>query len=176
MADKLLISVSDIKRYRAIADLHPDRIDTYIRESQIIYLKPLLNEALYYDFITKYDNSGDAMYANYQKLLNGDTYTYNGQTVEYLGLKPMLVYYTLARFVVNNQVNFTGYGVVYKRSDESDRLDADSLRIQERLFKETAITYQEGVEQYLLQKTDVFTLYDTLEQKPLKTGFSFFKG
>ena len=176
MADKLLISVSDIKKYRAIPDLHPDRIDTYIRESQIIYLKPLLNDALYYDFILKYSDSGDAMYANYQKLLNGDTYSYNGQTVEYLGLKPMLVYYTLSRFVVNNQVNFTGYGVVYKRSDESDRLDADSLRMQQTLFKETALTYQKEVEQYLSEKTDVFTLYDTLEQKPLKTGFSFFKG
>jgi len=176
MADKLLISVSDIKKYKAIADLHPDRIDPYIREVQVINLRPLLNDALYYDFLNKYDDSGDDMYTNYQKLLNGDTYTYSGQTVEYLGLKPMLVYYTLARFVVNNQVNLTGYGVVYKRSDESDRLDADSIGMLRQQFREIALSYQNDVTQYLTEKSTTFPLYGTLAQTPTKTGLSFFKG
>lgn len=176
MAEKLVISANDIKKYKAIADIHPDRIDPYIREAQVLNLRPLLNEALYYDFLNKFQDTGDSMYSAYQNLLNGTTYTYEGQTIEYLGLKPMMVYYTLARFVVNNQVNFTAYGVAYKRSDESDRLDADSIRVQVNQFREIALAYQNGVKQFLDYNTATYTLYYTLNQSPQKSGLSFFKG
>lgn len=121
---KLLINLANIREWRPIATQIPaDRINPYIQEAQQFDLKQLLGDALYADFLAKYDVSGDPQYANYQALLKGGTYTYGAVTLENPGLIPFLVYMTLARFYNNNQVNATRYGLVSKLAEESEAVD-----------------------------------------------------
>src|ERR1043166_4766815 len=99
MPEVYLISQDDIQKYHTIGEIPKGRIDPLIIRAQELDLKPVLNESLYYDFMTKYNSSGDPMYSYYQNLLNGTTYTYSGQTIQFPGIKPMLCAYMMARFL-----------------------------------------------------------------------------
>src|SRR5689334_14775237 len=109
MDKRVIITLQDIKQYRPTADLDGVRWEPFCVESQDQDLRPVLGDGLFYDFMTKWYSTGDPMYASYQSLLNGVNYTLNGQAVYFDGLKPMMVYYTLARLVQNQQVNITRY-------------------------------------------------------------------
>ena len=120
----------------------------------------MLGDALFYDFMNKFHVTADSMYANYQLLLNGTSYTLNSQTIYFDGLKPFVGYMTLARFIQNNQVNVTRYGVVQKTVNESQSVDPQVLRQVVNELRSNAVTYVRQIKTYLSERNSVFTLYD----------------
>jgi len=159
MVEVYLISQADIKKYHPTSDIPDGRIDPYIISAQELDLKPVLNESLYWDFISKYNTSGDPMYANYQTLLNGGTYTYSGQTIQYPGIKPMLCAYTMARFLPMQQVQVTRHSIVVKKSEYSDPISTTQITYIVNGLRAQAIGYQNQLEQFLLQNQTTYPLY-----------------
>ncbi len=159
MPEIYLISQSDIQKYHPIGELPQGRIDPFIISAQELDLKPVINESLYYDFTTKYNTSTDPMYTDYQNLLNGTTYIYSGQTIQYPGLKQMLAYYTLARFIPLNQVNITRYGIVQKKNEQSEPISTTQLTYIVNNLRAQAMSYQNQLEQFLLQNQTTYPLY-----------------
>lgn len=175
MARRVLITLNDIKTYRPTAELDGSRWEPFALESQDQDLRPILGDGLYYDFMEEVFDSGDDMYADYQKLLNGTSYTLEGQTVYFDGIKPMLVYYTLARFVQNNPLHITRYGVVTKTIQQSTPADPQLIRQVVNELKSNAVTYKNQVDTYLLQNQSTFTLYIG-SNTSLNNSFRMFKG
>jgi len=159
MIEVYLISKADIQKFHPITDLPDGRIDPFIISCQELDLKPVLNESLYYDFTTKYANTDDPMYNAYQNLLNGCTYTYSGQTIQYPGIKPMLVYYTLSRFIPLQQVQITRHSIVIKKSDQSDPVSQSQITYIVNGLRAQAIGYQNQLEKFLLQNQTTYPLY-----------------
>jgi hypothetical protein len=172
--DKLLINITDILNVRpASKEIDQSRIEPYIQEAQRHDLRNILGEALYFDFISKFDVTGDPMYANYQTLLNGGTWSYGGQSRQYFGLRDMLSYFALARFVKNNQMNVTRFGVVQKTNQNSEPISQASLNDLITELKSVAISYQSQVIEFLTNNTSTYTLYGF--SKPVQTtGFRVF--
>jgi hypothetical protein len=170
-----IITVQDIKAIRPTAELDQDRIDPFIKEAQDLDLRPILGDGLYYDFMTKYFVTGDAMYSAYQNLLKGVAYTYNGQTVYFDGLKPLLANFTLARFVQNNQVNVVRYGIVSKVNQQSQPVDGQVIRQVVNELRSNAMTYKNQVDTFLLNNQTTYTKYIG-SNTSLNTGFRMFKG
>ena len=173
-----LITKTDIKTYRPTAELDDARINPFIIEAQNMDLRPVLNDVLFYDFITKFNVTLDPMYAKYQKLLNGGTYTYNSQTIYFDGVKAMLSYYALARFVVANPVNVTRMGVAIKTLQQSEPADAATIKYFVNDLRGTAIGYQNQIIQFLITNPTDYPLYNLgggASQQPNKTSFKFFK-
>jgi len=175
MAKRVIITLQDIKQLRPTAELDGERWEPFALEAQDQDLRPILGDGLFYDFMTKWYNTGDAMYSNYQNLLNGTNYTYNGQTIYFDGLKPMMVYYTLARFVQNNPVNITRYGVVTKLVNQSQPVDAQVLRQVVNELKSSAQTYKNQVDLFLNQNQTTYPLYIGSNSN-INTSFKMFKG
>lgn len=175
MAKTLTIKLSDIKQYRPTAELDGARWEPFCLEAHDQDLRPILGDGLYYDFMTKYLTTGDAMYSAYQNLLNGTTYTYNGQTIYYDGLKPMMVYFTLARFVQNNPVHITRYGIVQKTNAQSTPADPVMLRQVVNELRSNAVNYKSQVDLYLNQNQTTYPLYIG-SNTSLNTGFRMFQG
>jgi hypothetical protein len=159
MAEIYIISKADIQKMHPIADVPQTRLDPYILKAQELDLKPILNEALYQDFITKFKSTGDPMYAAYQALLNGTTYTYSGQTVACAGLIPMLTAFTMARFLPMNQINVTRFSVVTKSNPQSEPVPGAQLTYIVNNLRAEAIAYQEQIERFLLQNQTTYPLY-----------------
>lgn len=175
MDKRVLISLSDIKALQPTADLDGSRWEPFALEAQDQDLRPILGDGLFYDFMTKFYSTVDSMYNAYQSLLNGVAYTYSGQTIYFDGLKPMLVYFTLARFIQKNPVHITRFGVVNKVVAQSQPVDPQVLRQLVNEFRSNAMTYVNQVNNYLGQNQSTFTLYIGSDSN-MTTGFRMFKG
>jgi len=159
MLKRVLITLDDVKALRPTAELDGVRWEPFCLESQDLDLRPIMGDSLYYDFMTKFYSTGDPSYSIYQTLLNGLSYTYNGQTIYYDGLKPLVVYNTLARFVQNNPVNITRFGVVTKIVNQSQTVDPQVLRQVVNELKSNAKSYENQVRQYLDNNVTTYTMY-----------------
>ena len=178
MADqKLLISIQNIADFRPLSkDIPQDRITPYIMEAQRFDLKKLLGDALYVDFLAKFDASGDPQYNNYQALLNGGSYTYGTLTLENPGLIGYLAYSTLVRFYNNNQINATKYGLVSKNNgDQSQPLDFKAIAVAVAELRSNALAFQADIVKYLSANGTLFPLFNYADGSALgQTGVKFF--
>jgi hypothetical protein len=177
MAAKYLISKTDIQVYRPTAVLDDERIKPFILEAQTLDLKPVLNDALFLQFINKFDQTLDPLYARYQDLLKGKEYSYNGQTILFDGIKPMLSYFSLARFIANNPLNITRMGVVVKTPQQSEPADSVMIRACINELRSAAISYQSQVIQFLQYNIATYPLYANGESSNAgnKTAYKIFK-
>lgn len=177
--DKYLITKDDILVYRPTAVLDDARIKPFILEAQRLDLKPVLNDALYYDLVLKFDSSGDPMYVAYGELISGKAYTYNGNPIYFDGIKPMLAYYALARFVVDNPINITRMGIVVKTVQQSEPVDPAQIRMLVNELRSSAVSYQNQVIQFLQNNISTYPLYNSgggSANAARTTSFNFFKG
>lgn len=165
---KHLITIEHIKSFRPISkELSNERMLPYIEEAQLNDLRPLLGDTLFWDFLNKFDNTVDALYADYQKLLNGDSYTPSGSpaSVTFLGVIPCLSYYALARYFENNSIHAVRYGIVQKVNDNlSEQVSPQVLAAAIESIRAVAFGYQSQVINYLKNKTSIFTLYKYVNQ------------
>ena len=157
--DKYLIDVEDIKRFRPLAEVDAARINPYILEAQSHDLRPILGDALYSDFMKNFDNT-NVLYDHYRDLLNGKEYTYQGYTVAYEGLREMLAYFTLHRFVVMNGIHFSRFGTVRKLNGEkSEPVSTEELRMVTSDLKSNGIRAASLVTKYLIYNSATYPLY-----------------
>lgn len=158
--DKYLIQLDDIKRFRPTAELDAARINPFILEAQSHDLRPILGEALYYDFMKNYDGAAPT-YDHYRDLLNGKEYTYNGYTVVHDGLQEFLSYATLARFFLMNPISITRFGNMKKLKDEkSEPLTPEETKMVVTDLKSNAIRAGALIKKYLLYNISTYPLYN----------------
>lgn len=165
---KFVITIDNIREFRPIAKtIDATRIGSYIQEAQQIDLKQLLGDALYLDFMTKFDDSTQgATYTAYQELLKGKTYTYGGRSIEHPGLIGFLAYSALARFFANNQINATSFGVVQKDWEGSTPIDAKTLQMTITEIRSNALAFKADIEKFLSSNPTTYPLYAPDESAP----------
>ena len=165
-----LITLDDIREYRPVASLDAKRVDTYIIEAQENDLRPVLNDALYKALNDSFST------VIYQELFNGKAYNYNGASIDFPGIKPMLVYFALSRIVINNQINITSYGVVQKTVNESQPVDNAGIKMLVTELRSVAISYQNRLIDFLEKNTATYPLYNSLSKGNSNlTGLKFFR-
>lgn len=171
MADKLLISIEDIKNYRPMADIIQTRIDPYIQEAQMNDLKPFLGDPLYLDLLTNTSTTEN------QDLLYGKNYTdYSGYNIRFNGIIPMLVYFSLARIISNNQINITSFGAVQKVNQSSTPLDNSAIKMQITELRSNAISYQNEARTFLDINMATYPKWNYSRQAiDQSSGLKFFK-
>lgn len=161
--DKLLIDIEIIRRFRPIAkEINADRFSPFVYESQNNDLQPVLTAPLFADFMDKFDNDADPMFSTYQKLLKGETYTPQGSSgaIIFEGIQPMLVYYSLARFIENQSISVTRFGVVSKLNPESERVDEKTIRDQVATLRSNGLIYEKRVVKYIMDNIGNFPLFE----------------
>lgn len=129
-----------------------EKIETYIRESESIDIKPALGDAFYLD-VKEHPEK-------YELLLDGGVYEGKNGKRLLTGLKTALAYYTYARIVKNGDSNVTRYGLVQKESEYSSHIEFkekvmaydDAFSIADRYLKECVMFLNENKEEYPLYK------------------------
>lgn len=111
----MIITVEDIRKVRHIAhNIDNGRVDMYIREAEMLDVVPAISAEMY-----EVLDAGENLTTEQEMMLNGGYY-YDGCTkCKFEGLKVATAYLAYARFMRNNQVNVTPYGVVNKIGEES---------------------------------------------------------
>lgn len=92
------------------------KIETYTREVEQLYIKPILGVEMLVDILSQDDLT---MTQATRRLLYGDA--------TFAGLKTAVAYYAWARIVKNNSVNVTRHGVVIKNDEQSHSIDFKSI-------------------------------------------------
>jgi hypothetical protein len=169
--DSLIVTRERLSAYRPISKNIPqERVEVFINEAQILDLMPILGQALYYDFISKVFVPADPMYAAYQSLLNGGTWTVNGVTKQHYGLEPIVCYYALSRLTKNNQINLTSYGVTSKVNDRSEPIEAVQLSYHVKELQSIAVGYQDMTICFLEENASTYPLYSYHGEPLTKTS------
>lgn len=174
MNDKKIITKADIAKVLPISTDH-SRLNAFIYITQEHDLRPILGDALYYDFIKKFDSATDSYYQKYQDLLNGVDYNHNGINIHFEGLKPILSYFVIARLRSNN-IEDTRFGHVFKDNEQSTRPDyRDTQRTIDEL-KSLAIASKERLEQFLNINHNNYPLWHHIQGKEEMetTGVKYF--
>lgn len=115
----MIITVEDIRKVRPIADNLNDekRLLPYIDECEKLFLIPAIGASLYKKIN---DNISE-----YEELLSGGYY--DNDTKYFNGLRQAMGYLVYSRFVRNQNVNATAFGMVFKEGQFSEKVDEKTI-------------------------------------------------
>ena len=156
MAEIKLITVSEIRVLWSSLDKNFTqlKVDPYILRSQQIEIKSLLGEAMYFDMMENLAN------VNYQNLLDGVDYSYQGNTIFFGGLKPYLAALTYGRIISNINVSVGRASVVDKATEQSTPHDNTIIQARGREATSEGLRLQAEVTQYLDTLRNLYPLYN----------------
>lgn len=140
----MIISLSEAKTLgRPIGAMQPDKLQAYINEAEQ-QVKRALGDDL---FVTLSDPT-TAGNEPYKTLLSGGTYTVNGCTYCFRGLKVATAYLTDAKAMMTGDIESTRYGYVQKSGDYSQAVDGSRLSSAYNEILEEGKTYLKECVQY----------------------------
>lgn len=125
----MILNSNDLRNVRPIAENinDPARLEPYIREAETLRLGDAIGANLY-RWLDETDFSGPGPFQYGDVSITKDQYTavmeggyYDGGRSE--GLKVAIAYIAYSRFIVNNPINATAFGVRYKDGEFSTRVE-----------------------------------------------------
>lgn len=156
----MILKPDNIRKVRPVAENlnDPVRLVTYIREAETLRLVDAIGADLY-NWLDTGDFSGDGPYTyirpdkdavsitkeQYSILTDGGYFSEgcgNGRTE---GLITAVAYIAYARFIMNNPINATAHGVVYKNGEFSSKVDDIALVRNSNEARKIGEAYLEGV-------------------------------
>lgn len=160
--ERLLINIADVQVYHNIdPEYNDERFNAFLRGIQRRNLKDFLGDALYLDMMTNYTQS------KYTDLISGKQYTYSDETIEYFGLKPILVYWMLAELTRKGDNFLTTYGSVEFTDNPQQQFQHSKTKELIALeYMNTAQGYENDAIKFLDTYKSTYTLWDTKDQKP----------
>ena len=118
-----ILTPEEIKNYKDIGNkIDEKKINPIIEQAQIVELKDVLGDRFYFDVLANKDND------QYQDLLNGSSFIYNGVTYFHDGIKALLADYFMAKYILQINTNITPFGATNKTSNDSEIADRNSLK------------------------------------------------
>ena len=125
----------------------------YIEEAQKFDLKPLMCEEFYYDLLKNNNEE------NYQDLINGVDYDYEGRNYSHDGIGSVIAYFAYARFFLSSPAVSTTHGVVMKTTPYSEPLSLEERRNVYYKKREEANLMMADVIKYICRKKEDFPVW-----------------
>lgn len=175
--DNLFLTKADLADFREIsANIPEEKINIFIREAQSVEARGFLGQDLWYE-MQKDWNATDFATAKYNDLWFGTDYTNSkGNTIRFNGYMNAVVYFTYARFIKQQQMNVSRFGLESVQSDISEDVSNAHIRSKEKDALQVAFGYQKDAQTFLQDKKDTYPAWDKAEDlTPRKTSLSFFK-
>jgi hypothetical protein len=152
--NELLITENDFRLYAPIPpNLNFERMIVSVIHAQRNFIRAFLGKAQYYDLHT------NQTAAKYVTLLGGGTYTVNGQTSDFFGLKPAIVLYAYATFLNDNDMRVTRTGDRVKASDVSENASPEMIQAEYKKALDNAKRYIDEAYYFLTQNASDYPLY-----------------
>jgi len=159
-----LINQTTFQQYEDISvNIKPGRIEVFVKKAQDLDLKPFLGYALYYELIKHCNTDGtiqDDAPQPYKDLLNGAEYLDKfGHIVLYEGLRPVLAYFTFARFIETDAIHYTATGPIVKHHDNGTSVAPQDIVKLVQQQRSVANAYANDAEKFLWDNKADFPLW-----------------
>jgi hypothetical protein len=165
MIDPVLLTAADFKDYRDISaniDFET-RLKPWILEAQKQELRGFLGDKLYLALINDWDpNNGVFQDVRFIALWQGLDLSER----RFYGAKPMLIYFSYARFLTNQSQVVTRYGVKNLERDQSQDQNPIATRTKLGEAQNMALAAQAEVEQYLEDAQTTYPEYEPRSTQP----------
>jgi hypothetical protein len=137
----MLITTNDIRKHRPVAGNLDDmkRLEMYIREAETLHVLPAIGAELYKEV--------DENPSVHTLLLDGGYY--NNNTCYMAGLKAAISLLAYSRFVLNNSINATPFGVKEKLTLDSGNVTDKALHRHANEAEKTGLAYLQQCIEYL---------------------------
>lgn len=150
----MLINKTEIAKHRTISKtVRDDKIDPFIEDAELLDLKPLLGNALYFDLVK---NSTDQKYVD---LLDAKEFAVNDITHKHLGLKKVISIFANARYVLFGSNTDTPFGLVQKGHQDSVPVSGTTKRDIYTKDRQTAAQYFSDIALFLDNNKDTYPLW-----------------
>ncbi len=139
------ITLAGIQLYKQVSNsVYKDKLNQIILETQFEDIQPLLGETFFYTI--------DSNIENYNDLLNGSSYTYNGVTYVNVGLKAVLANYIYARLAMFGDVIDNPFGMTTKLNvNESKPIDLATKKTFYNSNRQYAYNLWLNVEKFIVR-------------------------
>lgn len=146
-----LISLSDFAPYKSISSniVAANKVDMYIIEAQKTDLAELMGRDFFFQLLEEMENSPVA--AEWDNLFNGVEYNEptHQRLIKYEGIKPVLIYYSYARFIRHTNHIATAHSLVIKKDEYSEPVSEKTIGALIQDAKSMAVAYWNDVTDYL---------------------------
>lgn len=150
----MLIDKIEIAKHRQISQsVRDDKIDPYIEDAEFLDLKNLLGELLYNDIVANPTSAENI------KLMDPFAYTYEGYNYKHQGLKKVLSIFSYSRYIMFGSNTDTPFGLMNKRSQDSDQVETDQLKIIYKKDQQIAHQYFGEIRRYLDRFASTYPLW-----------------
>ena len=149
-----LLTYNELQAIKPISANNAGKFDQLIIETEIKDLKPLLGYEFYQDLMSNPDTEANG------KLLDGGTFTVNGITYSFAGLKSVIAYFFYANYVMTSWYADTFTGFVTKSNEDSQPASQGDKKNLRDLAVETALQYWEDCKKYIEANSSDFPYYD----------------
>ena len=161
MNDTLLITIDDIKAVTSISDtIDVAMLEPFLFNAQVIYILPLIGQALYDAIITEIEGT------------TGSTYT----TLINNFVLYALSYATFHSFLPFNHVKVQKKGVLLQTSDNSTSASPEEFALLAGRVEGMMTYYLRRLKEYLDDNKDTYTLYATSDQQNPQNSSGIFLG
>lgn len=140
-----LLSKSQAQQYKQVSNsINEAKFNELVLQAQFVELLPLLGERLYYDIMTNI--------ANYDDLLDGVVYDYNGITYTNVGLRAVLTHYWYAYHSFYGDQIDTAFGLREKlNNDVSSQVSTTMKKTTFEMNSRYAFSLFANVDKYLIR-------------------------
>lgn len=166
MTESNLITISDVQAFREISpNIKIERFDAFQMEVIKTNLKQVLGEALYFDFFDDFSEESPQT-QKYIDLLDGKDYEYSGETIQYHGLKPFIIFHWLALFAREGDLFQASYGNVNFTNNPQQpfQLSKDKDKIVYN-FLSKATEFQNEIIKFLNENSSEYSLWNGDDEK-----------
>ncbi len=171
-----MLKQDDVNLYRKISSNYDqDRFNAFALTIQETQLRELLGDALYKLLINDCDVNGVPQSQPYINLVNGIDYTYEGNTIEYYGLKPFLAYHWLKESVREGDLYHSDYGNIVFSDNPQDNMTKLSGKDRDRIsaaYMTFVTSYRNNIVQYLNENDNLFPTWEGKDENKPKTQFN----
>jgi hypothetical protein len=178
LLDKLLITKEDFSDFRDISkNITDEKINIFIRESQLIEIRSFLGAELYLDLQLDYVELTKVFTDPLLSALwYGEDYTNTaGKDVRFNGYANSLVYFTYGRFLLQQQLNVSRFGLESIQDTISEDAPVAQIRTKAKEALSVAIQYQKDTEAFIKSNPDDYPTFKTKDTTGKSTSFNFWK-
>jgi hypothetical protein len=154
-----VITIEDVRTLRDV-DTHYSgtRFGGFLKGIQDGDLQELLGAELWLDFFT------DITDTKYTTLIDGEAYTYQGETILYPGLKPFLIWAWLGVLPLEGNVHHTQSGDYAYLKDVTTSPSKAAMNQAKETYKRNMMIESNKITRYLNAKTSVYPLWNSTSQ------------
>ena len=167
--DLLFMRKSDFKDFRDIsANIKDEKINIFIREAQFLDIRTFLGAELYAEMQDDFD---EGLFEFDNQLFNDLWFGVDA----FNGYMNAGIYFAYTRFLLQQQVNVSRFGVESVQSDISEDISNPQIRSKTFDSRKVALKYQEATHDFLVANSEDYPLFDNHATQKPRTAFSFFK-